>query len=63
MSGYRKLIGLRNELNIKQKDIAITLGISIKTYSFKERKISEFTLTEAFKLMKFFNKSFYELFG
>ena len=57
-----KLIGLRKTANIKQQTLANLLGISIKTYGFKETGKSEFTINEMFKIAKFFNKKVDEIF-
>ena len=57
-----KLIGLRKTTNTKQETLAKLLGISIKTYGFKETGKSEFTINEMFKIAKYFNKKVDEIF-
>jgi len=59
---YRKLIGIRNEKGYTQADIAKMLGIATKTYCYKERGETEFTVSEAKKIMILLKKSFEELF-
>lgn len=49
-----KLIGLRKELKISQKEMANLLGISQKTYCQKENGKTEFLLSEMFIISEYF---------
>ncbi len=59
---YRKLIGVRKELGYTQEQVARIINNSTKTYCLKEQGKSVFSVPEAKLLMKFFDKSFEELF-
>jgi len=54
--------GIREEEGYSQRDMAEEMGISRQVYSRRERKISRFTLTEAYFLARLFDKSIEELF-
>ena len=45
-----KLIGLRKTTNTTQETLAKIIGISPKTYGFKETGKSEFTINEMFRI-------------
>lgn len=57
-----KLIGLRKELGVSQKDMASLLGITQKTYCQKENGKTEFLLSEMFMISEYFKKSVEEIF-
>lgn len=49
-----KLLVLRKENNITQKELADILGITVKTYGLKERGIGVFDSDEMWKLSRYF---------
>lgn len=57
-----KLIGIRNEKGLLQKDMAILLDITEFSYSNKEKGATEFKLSEVLKLANFFNKQVEDIF-
>lgn len=58
----RKLKAARELKNVKQSDVAEFLEISPNTYWNKENGKTEFTISEAKKLSKYFDISVLELF-
>lgn len=52
----------RRENRMKQKDVAKRIGISMQSYHLKESGKREFTLSEAIKLSRMFDKSLDDLF-
>lgn len=57
-----KLLVLRKKMGISQRELASYLGISLKSYSMKERGERQFTLDEMFKLRDFFGLSIEDIF-
>lgn len=57
-----KLIGLRKTTNTTQETLAKIIGISPKTYGFKETGKSEFTINEMFRIAQYFDKKVDEIF-
>ena len=57
-----KLLILRKRHNIKQKYIADKLGITVQSYSNKERGFTEFTATEMFIIRDIFGESLEDIF-
>lgn len=57
-----KLIGLRRGAMITQEEMANALGISTRTYSNKERGVSEFKTNEIFAIAKILDKPIEEIF-
>ena len=58
----RNLLVLRETEGYTRSQLAKLLGISLKTYSQKERGISEFTQDEMFTLSCFFGKNIDQIF-
>ena len=58
-----KLIAWRKYSGFTQKDMADKLGITWRTYSNKERGITQFKLEEMFAIAKILDKPLYELFS
>lgn len=58
----RKLKSERELKGVNQSDVANFLKISLNTYWSKENGKTEFTISEAKKLAKYFNISVMELF-
>lgn len=56
------LILLRKKTKTSQKVLADLLGITEKTYSYKELGKTEFTMNEMFKIVNYFNKPVEEIF-
>lgn len=56
------LLILRKNNNITQEELANKLGISTKTYGYKESGKTEFTMNEMFIIAKFFQKPVEEIF-
>jgi len=52
-----RLIQLKNERNLLQKDIAAALGLSLRTYQYYEKGQMEPTLSNIIKLSQFFHVS------
>lgn len=59
---YSKLKGLMTEKKITQLQLASLLNISVSTLNFKINGKSDFTVSEAKKVCKFFNKDLKEIF-
>jgi len=59
---YNKLKGLMTEKNITQQELAEILEMSISTLNFKINGKSDFTIKEAKKVSKFFDKPIEEIF-
>lgn len=57
-----KLLILRKEAGLSQKQLADKLGISVTSYGEKERGQSEFTQNEMFNLRDLFGKPLEEIF-
>lgn len=57
-----KLLVLRKKMGISQRELASYLGISLKSYSMKERGERQFTLDEMFKLRDFFGLGIEDIF-
>ena len=57
-----KIRGKRCELKLTQRDMADKLGITLKTYSFKEAGKSEFTFTEILEICSIFECTFNDIF-
>lgn len=57
-----KLLVLRKKMGISQRELASYLGISLKSYSMKERGERQFTLDEMFKLRDFFGLEIEDIF-
>lgn len=57
-----KLLILRKEAGLSQKEIAGKLGISVTSYGEKERGRSEFSQSEMFCLRDIFNRPLEEIF-
>lgn len=57
-----KIRGKRCELKITQQEMADRLGITLKTYSFKETGKSDFTFSEILAICTIFNCTFDEIF-
>lgn len=57
-----RLMILRKESGLYQKDVAKYLGITGEVYSHKERGIRQFTADEMFKISDLFNKTLDEIF-
>lgn len=57
-----KLLVLRKKMGISQRELAAYLGISLKSYSMKERGERQFTLDEMFKLRDFFGLGIEDIF-
>ena len=57
-----KLLVLRKKMGISQRELASYLGISLKSYSMKERGDRQFTLDEMFKLRDFFGLGIEDIF-
>lgn len=57
-----KLLLLRKKKNVSQNKIAELLGISTKTYSFKETGKTEFTMNEMFQIADYFNENIENIF-
>lgn len=57
-----KLLVLRKKMGISQRELASYLGISLKSYSMKERGERQFTLDEMFKLRDFFDMRIEDIF-
>lgn len=57
-----KLILLRKKNGITQEMLADLLGITQKTYSYKELGKTQFTMNEMFKIAKYLNLSVDEIF-
>lgn len=53
---------IREELNIKQPEVAEMLGMSVPNYSKKENSEVKFSLDEAKKISLYFGKSIDEIF-
>lgn len=60
---HYKLFVRRKESKMKQVEVAKRLNISNATYSLKENRKADFTLTEAMKLAKLFDCTLNDLFG
>ncbi len=58
-----KLIAWRKYNGLTQKDMADMLGITWRTYSNKERGITQFKLGEMLAIAKILNKTLDELFS
>ena len=58
-----KLIAWRKYNGLTQKDMADKLGITWRTYSNKERGITQFKLEEMFAIAKILDKPLDELFS
>lgn len=58
-----KLLVLRKKMGISQRELASYLGISLKSYSMKERGERQFTLDEMFKLRDFFDMRIEDIFS
>lgn len=56
------LMAIRKASGIRQHELAKLLGISEKSYSFKELGKVEFKASEMFKLAQFFNKKIEDIF-
>lgn len=56
------LIRLRKEAGLTQPDMAKILGISVTTYSSRERNVFPFEADEMFALSDYFGKSLDEIF-
>lgn len=61
-SALAKIRGKRCELKLTQQDMANKLGITLKTYCFKEKGTSDFTLKEVVELCKIFNCTLNDIF-
>ena len=59
---YNKLKGLMTEKGVTQLQLADLLDISVSTLNFKLNGKSDFTITEAKKVSKFFKKDMKEIF-
>lgn len=59
---YNKLKGIMTEKEITQNELAKILQISISTLNFKINGKSDFSIKEAKKVSRFFNKSIEEIF-
>ncbi|MBW6408796.1 helix-turn-helix transcriptional regulator [Clostridium weizhouense] len=59
---YNRLKGLMTEKNITQNELSKLLEISISTLNFKINGKSDFSIKEAKKVSKFFNKPIEEIF-
>jgi len=57
-----KLIILRKERNLTQKELANALDISLQAYRNKESGKAQFVLKEIFAISIFFNKPIEEIF-
>lgn len=57
-----KLLVLRKENNITQKELADVLGITVKTYGLKERGAGVFDSDEMWKLSRFFDMPMDQIF-
>ena len=57
-----KLMAIRKESGIRQHELAKLLGISEKSYSFKELGKVEFKASEMFTLARYFNRTIEEIF-
>lgn len=57
-----KLLVLRKKMGVSQRELASYLGISLKSYSMKERGERQFTLDEMFKLRDFFGLGIEDIF-
>lgn len=53
----------RRENNLYQKEVARKIGMHPQTYHLKESGKKDFTLSEAKRLSKLFDRSLDELFG
>lgn len=59
---YSKLKGLMTEKNVTQQELAEILEMSITTLNFKINGKSDFSIKEAKKVSKFFDKPIEEIF-
>lgn len=59
---YSKLKGLMTEKNITQQELAEILEMSITTLNFKINGKSDFSIKEAKKVSKLFDKTIEEIF-
>lgn len=57
-----KLLVLRKEKGVSQKELAELIGVSTESYRRKENGLNEFKLSEMFKLAKFFDKDIGDIF-
>ena len=57
-----KLMAIRKESGVRQHELAKLLGITEKSYSFKELGKVEFKASEMFTLAKYFNKTIEDIF-
>ena len=57
-----KLMSIRKESGVRQHELAKLLGISDKSYSFKELGKAEFKASEMFTLARYFNKTIEDIF-
>lgn len=57
-----KLIALRKERGVTQREIAQMIKVSIKTYSKKELGKSEFTMNEMFEISNYFKLTIEDIF-
>jgi len=57
-----KLVRLRKVHDVRQKELADYLKISLKTYCNKEKGITQFTSDEMFALSVYFRKSIEDIF-
>jgi len=57
-----KLKAYRTLYNVKQEEIAKILGMSLSTYSCKEKGTRQFTLDEAKKICDYFGVTIEEIF-
>lgn len=57
-----KLLILRKEKNVTQKQMAKLIDVTMKTYSAKERGEYPFDADEMFKISNFFKKNIQDIF-
>ncbi len=52
----------RNEVGLRQKDVAAQIGISVASYSKKENGLIKVSIIESKKMSEIFNKNLDEIF-